>query len=555
MPREFYDLLGVPRTASSEDIRRAYLIRTRVVHPDRFNRAQQAAEWFQANDMLRELNLAYEILSDPAKRARYDASVDQTESGPRDRAHKAEERTHPESEPSHSAPRGNAQDPNRGAAGSGQANPGFGQAKSNARGGTASTTRGDTDDALDDGRSGIHRNWNDLPEAVRQRLVARQAEETTSDHWRFSTHRQAGSWPVLVGFCLWLGWLWARASRVHGWLESSYAWTVPVTTLGAFLAVRSGGYLLRWHRSHLKPFFYTTRLYFIRADLDDLWFWRFTELRNFRMDELKEGDSILRFEFAGRTQRVKLPSSKAMQFDADFKRWQRENEEAFKKNDHDYVVAHDDFLALRASGPIRSTPPRAANRMRLVGELASGIFAALVLVAGIDRVNRLKPLTAAANPRTIEAAQKASPPSQAVLPNGFYPDASPTPQKVLSDQEFLALPLEERRAIMSQSDRDFISLSKAEQDDILKLQTTEYRSKSAIPGPLNEAPLGTRRPLETRTSSRPLAIDYDALAKQAGATPEALLAQSPKAIDPCRDSPTANEQHRPRNGDEFDSEH
>jgi hypothetical protein len=91
MPRELYNLLGVPRDADSEDIRRAYLIRMRVVHPDRFNRARQPAEWLQANDMLRELNEAYEILSDPTMRDRYDASIGQAGSARRQRSPEADE--------------------------------------------------------------------------------------------------------------------------------------------------------------------------------------------------------------------------------------------------------------------------------------------------------------------------------------------------------------------------------------------------------------------------------------------------------------------------------
>jgi len=113
MPRDLYDLLGVPKSADSEDIRKAYLIRTQVVHPDRFNRAQQAAEWLQANDMLRELNEAYGVLSDPAKRARYDSSF--AEAGPGRHSGEAEEPAHPGSEPASSSPRGSEPDPNGGA--------------------------------------------------------------------------------------------------------------------------------------------------------------------------------------------------------------------------------------------------------------------------------------------------------------------------------------------------------------------------------------------------------------------------------------------------------
>lgn len=113
MPRDLYDLLGVPKSADGEDIRKAYLIRTRVVHPDRFNRAQQAAEWLQANDMLRELNGAYEVLSDPAKRAHYDANLSEAQSQPRSR--EAEGPTDTGSQSSSSASPEGASDPKDGA--------------------------------------------------------------------------------------------------------------------------------------------------------------------------------------------------------------------------------------------------------------------------------------------------------------------------------------------------------------------------------------------------------------------------------------------------------
>ena len=57
-----YDVLGVTTGASSAEIRTAYLKRVKVLHPDRFDKSSQADEWQLANDMLRELNEAYEQL-------------------------------------------------------------------------------------------------------------------------------------------------------------------------------------------------------------------------------------------------------------------------------------------------------------------------------------------------------------------------------------------------------------------------------------------------------------------------------------------------------------
>ena len=63
--RDYYELLGVSRTASGEEIKRAYRNLARKYHPD-VNR-QQGAE-----DKFKEINEAYEVLSDDTKRRAFD---------------------------------------------------------------------------------------------------------------------------------------------------------------------------------------------------------------------------------------------------------------------------------------------------------------------------------------------------------------------------------------------------------------------------------------------------------------------------------------------------
>jgi molecular chaperone DnaJ len=65
MPRDFYEVLGVQQTASPDEIKKAYRNLARQFHPD-VNKDANAADKFK------EINSAYEILSDPDKRARYD---------------------------------------------------------------------------------------------------------------------------------------------------------------------------------------------------------------------------------------------------------------------------------------------------------------------------------------------------------------------------------------------------------------------------------------------------------------------------------------------------
>lgn len=62
-----YETLGVARTASRDEIKRAYRKGAKKAHPDRAG---------GSNAKMSELNRAYALLEDPAKRARYDAGDD-----------------------------------------------------------------------------------------------------------------------------------------------------------------------------------------------------------------------------------------------------------------------------------------------------------------------------------------------------------------------------------------------------------------------------------------------------------------------------------------------
>jgi molecular chaperone DnaJ len=64
--RDLYEILGVTRDASDEDLKKAYRRLVRLYHPDR-NPGNQAAE-----ERIREINAAYAVLGDPEKRQAYD---------------------------------------------------------------------------------------------------------------------------------------------------------------------------------------------------------------------------------------------------------------------------------------------------------------------------------------------------------------------------------------------------------------------------------------------------------------------------------------------------
>ncbi|MDR1927873.1 MAG: DnaJ domain-containing protein, partial [Oscillospiraceae bacterium] len=77
--RDFYEVLGIPKGAGEEEVKKAYRQKAKQYHPD-LNPGDAAAE-----ARMQEVNEAYEVLSDPQKKSRYDqfghAGVDPNAAG------------------------------------------------------------------------------------------------------------------------------------------------------------------------------------------------------------------------------------------------------------------------------------------------------------------------------------------------------------------------------------------------------------------------------------------------------------------------------------------
>ncbi len=66
MPRDYYDILGLKRGASAEEVKKAYRTLSKELHPDK-HKGDKAAE-----NRFKEVNEAYEVLNNPQKKQAYD---------------------------------------------------------------------------------------------------------------------------------------------------------------------------------------------------------------------------------------------------------------------------------------------------------------------------------------------------------------------------------------------------------------------------------------------------------------------------------------------------
>lgn len=74
--KDFYKILGVSRDATESEIKKSYRKAALKWHPDRHSNSTED-EKKNAEKVFRDVNLAYEVLSDPQKKRRYDEGVDE----------------------------------------------------------------------------------------------------------------------------------------------------------------------------------------------------------------------------------------------------------------------------------------------------------------------------------------------------------------------------------------------------------------------------------------------------------------------------------------------
>lgn len=79
MPANYYEILGVQRTATAAEVRTAYAKLARERHPDRFS---DTAEKARAEEFFKDLTTAFNTLTNEKNRREYDQSLDRPKAAP-----------------------------------------------------------------------------------------------------------------------------------------------------------------------------------------------------------------------------------------------------------------------------------------------------------------------------------------------------------------------------------------------------------------------------------------------------------------------------------------
>lgn len=349
--KDLYSVLGAEPTATQEELRDAYVARTRVIHPDRFDRERQAQDWKKANEMLAELNEAYSILRNPQNRAEYDRS----QTG-KPRASAPEPPPQPRSKPEAIRP---------------------------------------LDFKLGELTPG-HARYVDLPKPVQERLRRRQENKGEE---QFQVRLASVGWNFLFIPVL-LCWFWYLFSDTDGtrWTESTVLWYAGLTLTVGLLVGRNVVTIIRWTKATLKPCFYVTPIYFIKTEFDIVSFWPIWTLKDldithrYEKGSYQDSHAVLKFE--GHDESLSFLSEEQIQSMVNqIGKFDSRLRTEFANGNNSYFREHDDFFRV----PRSVSPPSGhlSKGIRLLIYSLFVVFSGVALVAAIALNGQARPFTPA----------------------------------------------------------------------------------------------------------------------------------------------------------------
>lgn len=239
MAKNYYQILGVDCSASFSEIRDAYLLRMKVVHPDRFDPKTQYDEWQQANEMLKDFNEAYAVLKDEYLRRNYDESLKAEQTSKQGQQNYREN--------SKNNKNASYQDPSFIKLGK-----------------------------LIAGNS----HFKDLPKSATEALLQRQ-NENIKDQFKY---KLAGNLRAKLGVLAVLLWciviLYNAFSGKYRWGSETWIWYILFSCAALFVFTKSTSFIRKWNTSTLKCYIYVTRLYIIKTWLDSVYYYPLWTLKD-----------------------------------------------------------------------------------------------------------------------------------------------------------------------------------------------------------------------------------------------------------------------------------
>lgn len=228
--KTLYDIIGVSTDASQEEVRGAYRLRFKVMHPDRFDKSRQNKEWELANELLKELNHAYDILGNANLRRQYDREL-----GIADNSQSRSE----DSKPTPSAPAEQV--------------PEF--------------VSGET-------------QFDFLPSSIKLWLT------TPHKHGAGHVFEIKTVWPCANYATVWafLGSYIVFATFIQELSDTTMYWRGAITVFTAFIHGAFINWILRRHMAPVGCFALVTALYVVRVNFKRVQFWSLTELTEVKLE-------------------------------------------------------------------------------------------------------------------------------------------------------------------------------------------------------------------------------------------------------------------------------
>ena len=362
MARTHYEVLGLTSEASDAEIRAAYKAHAAMFHPDRF--AQDDERKLKiAHGMMVELNEAYEVLREPARRRGYDATL-------------------PEPEPDWMSADWFPEP-------------------------VAAPPPGPRPSPLEPGEV----RTSTLSTAVRERLRARRRSRR-NDEYR---HRGPGAGRHLLALLLGLLWvpLLLESARIAPWSAGVLRWQIAVTLVAAGAVAYHSVVLVRLLRAPIGRDVLFTPLYVVQGGLERIRFWPYSELLDLETRERANGGADVELSFREGTLRLRLRSQRERQrLSVALESLLARFNAAAERQNWEYVAQHDDLAGIR---PLyEPTSPR-AQHLRAFGLPALAAAAvAVALVVHASRLNRGAPAMLPVAEVSVEVANvRAAPSTQA----------------------------------------------------------------------------------------------------------------------------------------------